>query len=193
MGALTWIKNAASIGTGGISSLYLYGGLLAAGAALSTGAYLWHGWRVDGLHDEAYAAGQAEVQARWDAATAEAVQAAANQTASLERTKNEAVAEAEKRAQTNAAAAGRARTELDRLRKQAATGAGDAGTTHAACTQYATAATDVLNECGSALQSLAATADGHVSDIRTLTGSWPEWDKFASEMSNFSNRLKGNQ
>ena len=193
MGALTWIKNAASISTGGLSSLYLYGGLLVTGAALSTGAWLWHGWRVDGLHDEAYAAGQAEVQARWDAATAEAVQAAANQTASLERTKDAAIAEAKTRADQNAAAAAGARSELDRLRKQASVGAGDAGTSIGACTEYAAAATDVLGECAGALQSLAATADGHVNDIRTLTGSWPEWDKFASEMSNFSNRLKGNQ
>ena len=79
MGALTWIKNAASIGTGGLSSLYLYGGLLAAGAALSTGAYLWHGRQVDGLHDEAYAAGQAEVQARWDAAREQATDTQAGQ------------------------------------------------------------------------------------------------------------------
>lgn len=191
MGALTWIKNAASIGTGGLSSLYLYGGLLVTGAALSTGAYLWHGWRVDGLHDEAFKAGQAEVQARWDAATAEALRVSALQTDSLQRTKDAAIAEAKTRADQNAAAAGRARTELDRLRKQAATGAGDAGTTHAACTQYAAAATDVLGECAGALQSLAATADGHVNDVRTLTGSWPEWDKFAQQVTDFSNQLKG--
>ncbi len=79
MGALTWIKNAASVSTGGLSSLYLYGGLLVAGAALSTGAYLWHGWRVDGLHDEAFAAGQAEVQARWDAAKKAAISTQAGQ------------------------------------------------------------------------------------------------------------------
>ena len=176
-----------------MSSLYLYGGLLAVGAALSAGAYLWHGWRVDGLHDEAFAAGRKEAEYEHQTALLEGLREGTRQTSHLQGVKDAAIAEAEKRAQTNAAAAGRARTELDRLRKQAATGAGDAGTTHAACTQYATAATDVLNECGSALQSLAATADGHVSDIRTLTGSWPEWDKFASEMSNFSNRLKGNQ
>jgi hypothetical protein len=192
MGALTWIKNAASVSTGGLSSLYLYGGLLVAGAALSTGAYLWHGWQVDGLHDAAFKAGQAEVQARWDAATTEALRVSALQTDSLQRTKDAAIKDAEKRAQDNARAAAGARTELDRLRKQAATGAGDAGTTHAACTEYATAATDVLGECASALQSLAATADGHVSDLRTFTGAWPEWDKFAQQMTEFPNRLKGN-
>jgi len=39
---------------------------------------------------------------------------------------------------------------------------------------------------------LAATADGHVNDIKTLTGSWPAWDKFASEMTDFTTKLKGN-
>jgi hypothetical protein len=132
----------------------------------------------------------AQLQAAQAEAIVAAQAAAAEQTLSLQRTKDEAIAEAENRAAANAVAAGRARTELDRLRKQATTGAGDASATHAACTQYAAAATDVLNECGSALQSLAATADGHVNDIRTLTGAWPEWDKFTQQMTEFSNRIK---
>jgi hypothetical protein len=58
MSWLTWAKTALKVGTGGMSSVYLYGGLLAAGAALSTGAWLWHGWQVDGVHDEAFKAGK---------------------------------------------------------------------------------------------------------------------------------------
>ena len=44
MNTWKWIKGAANVSTGGLSSLYLYGGLLVAGAAMATGAYLWHGW-----------------------------------------------------------------------------------------------------------------------------------------------------
>lgn len=62
MSWLKWIKTAANVSTGGVSSLYLYGGLLAAGAALSAVAMLWHGWQVDGVHDAAFKAGQAEVR-----------------------------------------------------------------------------------------------------------------------------------
>jgi hypothetical protein len=59
---LTWVKTAANVSTGGLSSLYLYGGLLVAGAAAATGANLWHGWKVDGAHDDAFKAGQAQVR-----------------------------------------------------------------------------------------------------------------------------------
>jgi phage-related minor tail protein len=134
--------------------------------------------------------------AQFKAAQAEAIVAAqtqaAEQTASLERTKNEAIKQAQSRAAENAAAAGRAKSELARLRESSAIGARHASTSSGACTEYATTATDVLNECGGALVELAATADGHVNDIKTLTGSWPAWDKFASEMTDFTTKLKGN-
>lgn len=109
----------------------------------------------------------------------------------LQRTKDEQIAQAQTRAKENAVAAGRARTELDRLRQQASSGASAANTSHSACTRYAAAANTVLNECAGALVTLAETADGHVNDIRTLTGSWPAWDKFAAEMTSFTQRLKG--
>lgn len=79
MSWLKWIKTAANVSTGGVSSLYLYGSLLAAGAALSAGAMLWHGWQVDGVHDAAFKAGQAQVQTRWDKAVEDAKNAQAQQ------------------------------------------------------------------------------------------------------------------
>ena len=83
MSAWTWIKGAAKISTGGLSSLYLYGGLFVAGAAAFAGAAAWHGAQVKATRETAFKAGQTEVQARWDKATQEAtaVQAAQNQTA----------------------------------------------------------------------------------------------------------------
>jgi hypothetical protein len=62
MSQWAWINGVTKAVTGGFSSLYLYGGLLAAGAALSGGAWLWHGWKVDGAHDAAFAAGRLEVE-----------------------------------------------------------------------------------------------------------------------------------
>lgn len=180
MSKWNWIKTAAKVGTGGMSSLYLYGGLLIVGASAATGAYLWHGWKVDGVHDAAFKAGRKEAEYEHQTALLEGLREGTRQTSHLQGVKDAAIAEAKTRADANAADASRARTELDLMRKQAAAGASGAGATHAACTQYAIAATDVLNECGGALQSLAATADGHVNDIRTLTGAWPQWDKHAA-------------
>ncbi len=160
-------------------------------AIVCAGLFSWGGvnaYRVNSAQNDL-----AQMQKDQAVAVSEASRRALSVSTTLQRTKDAAIAEAQTRAEQNAAAAGRARTELDRLRKQATTGAGNASTTHAACTEYATAATDVLGECAGALQSLAATADGHVNDIRTLTGAWPEWDKFAQQVTDFSNRLKGNQ
>lgn len=79
MSAWKWIKTAANVGTGGMSSLYLYGGLLLAGAALAGGAVWWHAGKVDAVRDAAFKAGQAEVQGRWDKAVSEAKDAQAEQ------------------------------------------------------------------------------------------------------------------
>lgn len=62
MNWLKWIKAAANIGTGGISSLYLYGGLFVAGAAAFAGAALWHGAQVRELRDTAFKSGRMEVE-----------------------------------------------------------------------------------------------------------------------------------
>lgn len=79
MSAWKWIKTAASVGTGGMSSLYLYGGLLLFGAALAGGAAWWHAGKVDAVRDAAFKAGQADVQGRWDKAVSEAKDAQAQQ------------------------------------------------------------------------------------------------------------------
>ncbi len=156
-------------------------------AICCAGLFGWGGinaYRVNSAH-----ADLAELKAAHAQALIVAQQQADKKSAELKRTKDEAIAQAEKRAATNAAAAGRARSELDRLREQSASGIDRAGTSQAACTEYATAATAVLNECGSALAGLAEKADGHVNDIRTITGAWPAWDKFTGEMTDFKARL----
>jgi len=158
-------------------------------AAICAGLFGWGGinaYRVNSAQNDL---------AQFKATQAEAIVAAqtqaAEQTASLERTKDEAIKAAQTRAAENAAAAGRAKSELARLRESSAAGASNAVTSIAACSEYTATANTVLNECAGALVELAEKADGHSSDVRTLTGSWPAWDKFASEMTDFTNRLKG--
>lgn len=160
-------------------------------AAICAGLFGWGGinaYRVQSAQSDL---------AQFKATQAEAIVAAqteaASRTASLERTKDEAIKAAQTRAAENAAAAGRAKSELARLRESSTIGAGHASTSDSACTEYAATANTVLNECAGALVELATVADGHVSDVRTLTGSWPAWDKFASEMTDFQTRLKGTQ
>ena len=79
MSAWKWIKTAASVGTGGMSSLYLYGGLLLFGAALAGGAVWWHAGKVDAVRDAAFKDGQALTQAKWDQAVEDAKEAQAQQ------------------------------------------------------------------------------------------------------------------
>lgn len=134
--------------------------------------------------------GREQVQAEVQKAVQKQRDFAEAQSRNLQEIKDEELQLAHKRAAENAAAAALARTELERLRKQSTGANTAAGTSQAACVEYAAAATDVLNECASALVSLGEAADGHVNDIRTLTGSWPEWDKFSNEMTSFQTRLQ---
>lgn len=156
-------------------------------AAICAGLFGWGGinaYRVNSAQAEI-----AELKEQHAQALVVAQEQAAEQTKSLQEQKDAAIAQAQTRAKENAAAAGRARSELDRLRQQSASGAGNAGASIEACTNYATAANTVLNECAGALVSLAEVADGHVNDLRTYTDSWPAWDKFTDEMTDFKARL----
>lgn len=156
-------------------------------AAICAGLFGWGGinaYRVNSAQAEI-----AELKEQHAQALVVAQEQAAEQTKSLQEQKDAAIAQAQTRAKENAAAAGRARSELERLRQQSASGASNAGASLEACTNYATPANTVLNECASALVSLAEVADGHVNDLRTYTDSWPAWDKFTNEMTDFKARL----
>lgn len=43
-----------------------------------------------------------------------------------------------------------------------------------ACRQTSATALDVLGECSAAVEQLATAADGHASDVQTLTDAWPK-------------------
>lgn len=67
-----------------------------------------------------------------------------------------------------------ARTELDGLRSASADALRAAATGLDACLARATAYDQLLTASAGAYQDMARKADGHVSDVRTLTGAWAQ-------------------
>jgi hypothetical protein len=139
-------------------------------AAAFASGFAVQGWRKD--------AQIAEIEAANSAAVAAATQAAMEQTTQMQRKKDAALSQANKRAQENAAAAAAVRSERDGLRNQinTATGALPTATCSSARNYAATAAT-VFEQCASALEELATKADGHATDARTLTNAWPTTER----------------
>lgn len=66
-----------------------------------------------------------------------------------------------------AATAGRLRNTIADLQQRLA------GTTAEACHQTAATLATVFGECTEQYRALAAAADGHASDVRTLSDAWP--------------------
>lgn len=130
------------------------------------------GWKVQGWR-------LGEQIAQIKAAQLEAVNTATREARAQESKRFQGVQDAQAAAQTRAVAARRdadaARTELDRLRNSVAAARGGVpGESAAACAQRADAAGDVLGQCAAAYSEMAAIADRHASDARTLIEAWPK-------------------
>jgi hypothetical protein len=67
-----------------------------------------------------------------------------------------------------------ARTAADGLREQVDLTQRASAITIDACNRYAIAIGGLLNQCATRYRELGETAQGHVSDIRTLTEAWPK-------------------
>ena len=144
----------------------------AAAAIIAASLAGWAGWSVQGWR-------LGEQIAALKTAQAEAVNTATREARAQESARFKGVQDAQAAAQTRAQVArrdaDRARSELDRMRDTlSATRGGVPGESTAACTQRADAAADVLAQCGAAYQDLAAIADCHASDARTLIEAWPK-------------------
>lgn len=122
-----------------------------------------------------YKAGQAQVQAKWDAARLAANKSMIEkeredveryQTAIAQR--ETALAAARTAAGKSAAAAASLRGQLDTARSRLARA--DAAT----CADYATAANAVFSECVTRYRSVAEAADGHSADAGALMHAWPK-------------------
>jgi len=126
--------------------------------------------------------GAGDVQARWDKAKAvqmNAAIAAEREARAKERSMNQkfqeaenAATEREKKLRADYAAAHAAARGL-RDTVAAVRGELPAATADA-CRSTADAALAVLGECSDRYREVAEAADGHASDVRTLTEAWPQ-------------------
>ena len=142
-----------------------------AGAAVLALALLF----IHAFGQTQYKAGQAQVQATWDAARLAANKALIKkEREDVERyqqaiTQREtALAAARTAAGKSAAAAASLRGQLDTARGRLAQA--DAAT----CADYAAAASAVFSECVARYRSVAEAADGHAADATALMHAWPK-------------------
>jgi hypothetical protein len=93
----------------------------------------------------------------------------------MERKKQEALDEANRIAQRNAAAAATARADADRLRNDLTTANSRLSTaTIASLRNYTAAVNLIFAECVREIEDMAKAADGHALDSRTLMQAWPK-------------------
>lgn len=139
-------------------------GIVAVAAA--AGAWAWQA--------NSYDAKLATLKTEYAQAQARAVEIAHADTIRLQTRKDEAVKAATVRATAIAADRDRLRVAVDGLRGDIAQNAASANqATDATRTEHAAAIGAVLSQCAGEIAELAATADGHVSDIRLIIGAWP--------------------
>jgi hypothetical protein len=143
--------------------ILLVAGTIAAGVA----GWTMNGWRLNAQIDR--------MVTEHSQALAKANKEALDRYAAMERKKQEALDEANKIAQRNAAAAANARADANRLRNDLAASSNSVPTaTVTSLRNYTTTVNFVFAECVREIESLAKTADGHALDSRTLIGAWPK-------------------
>ena len=153
-----------------VAQVMRYAAALAVGAALAWGA---QGWRM-GAQVQASQAALESLRREHAESLTRATGAALNATIAWQKVKDDAIDRAQQRAKAQAHSADIARRERDSLRNTiAAASLRLPDATPSACTEYATAASGLLNQCAAAYQELAAVADGHVSTIRLMQDAWP--------------------
>lgn len=159
-------------------------------ALIVAGALSWVGaqtWRVHSLKSDIASIKQAQAEA-----LAAAEKAAREETDRLQGVKDAAIAEAEKRAATNAAAAGRAQSELARLRNLLSKVPADsADPACKAAADRAAAIGELLGTCSERYTDVAGKADAHASDLRTFYDAWPANADFQKRLDAFKTQLKG--
>ena len=141
-----------------------------AGAALLALALLF----VHAYGQSKYKAGQAQVQATWDAARLAANKALIKKEREDVERYHQALAERETALAAARAAATRSAAAAASLRGQLDTARGRLAEADAAtCADYATTASAVFAECVARYRSVAEAADGHAADAGALMHAWP--------------------
>ena len=142
-----------------------------AGAAVLALALLF----VHAYGQSKYKAGQAQVQATWDAARLAANKALIKKEREDVERYQTAIAERENALAAARAAAGKSAAAAASLRGQLDTARGRLSEADAAtCADYATTASSVFSECVTRYRSVAEAADGHAADATALMHAWPK-------------------
>lgn len=186
MNWIKWIKAAASIGTGGASSLYLYGGLLVAGMAMAGGAFVWHGAQVREVRETAFNAGRMEVES----ASLRETQRELARMVGIANNLNEAYREQSKAIDDLERVAVTAGVRVTKAQRDAAIAQGSAE----AVRHYASTAGDVYQACRDEYRALGYDAARGSATAHTLKGwvdSYPPAKEFDDKLTNFTNTLKG--
>ena len=142
-----------------------------AGAALLALALLF----IHAYGQTQYKAGQAQVQATWDAARLAANKALIKKEREDVERYQAAIAERENALAAARAAAGKSAAAAASLRGQLAASRGRiAQVAPAAVVDYTDAVADVLGECAARYRGVAEAADGHAADATALMRAWPK-------------------
>jgi cysteinyl-tRNA synthetase len=137
---------------------------VAAVAGLAAG-WTANGWRLNAKIDRMVSSHAIAVQV--------ATQAAAEETARMQKEKDDAIAKANQAAQRNAAAAASATRERDRLRDDlAASRLALSDATHASLVEYTNSLSTIFEHCSREYADMAATADRHAADAELLFNAW---------------------
>ena len=151
-----------------IPGLYTYAATAIVAGSLAFGA----GWQTQELR---YGKQIADIQAQHATALASANQKALDDTIKMQRTKDDAIQQAEARAAQNAAAAAAARRTADGLRDTLydfRASLHNAST--AALIARADAAAELFGACVDEYRSVAESADRHAADAVMLFEAWPK-------------------
>jgi len=134
-------------------------------AAFAAG-FTTNGWRLNSKIDN--------MVAEHSMAVMVATEKAAQETARLQKEKDDAIAKAQEQIKINAAAAAAARRERDGLRDDlAASRVAIANASIGSLRQHAAALTTVFEQCAGQLEEMARVADGHATDTVMLLNAWP--------------------
>jgi hypothetical protein len=144
--------------------------LIAAVAALAT--VFGMGWSINGT--------------RWENKLLEAQTVAQEaltiETERMQRIKDEALEQANKKLQAREYDVAATRSERDRLRQQLNSNAQKLSqATDTSLVEYTSTLSDVFDQCTREYTDLAAKADGHAIDIKALTDSWSAISKRDNE------------
>lgn len=143
-----------------------------AGLSLAAGA-AWWAWssHLDHQQQIGYDRAQGEIRKATQQKEREDREKEQGWSRKLEEARNDATKREQdlaSAAAASAAAAGQLRGTVAHLRQQLA------GATTKACRTTADAALAVFDSCAERYREVAAAADGHASDVKTLTAAWPE-------------------